>query len=124
MNVNVKRIKKRIRRIEAVLLAGIVFATSLSFSVSAMENSEQELIVEQEEESERKEGTEQEELVPAENTKTENNELEENETEGVSDQENEGEEDSPFLRVLAEEVPPPGFPEFVARTRHRRCRFL
>lgn len=86
MNTNITRLRKYIRRIEAMVLA-VIIATSLTYTVTAAENNlEQEEFIEQEEESE------QEDQETTENDDIENTDQEENGTEDSS--KNENEEDS------------------------------
>ncbi|MBQ0028733.1 MAG: hypothetical protein KBS96_09050 [Lachnospiraceae bacterium] len=80
---NFIRIKKIIRRIEAIVLAILIIATSFSYPVTAAETiTEQEGTIEQESESER------ESLEPTESTEVENSESEESsEDESVTEEE-------------------------------------
>ena len=80
---NFIRIKKIIRRIEAIVLAVLIIATSFSYPVTAAETvTEQEVTIEQEGESE------SESLEPTESTEVENSESEESsENESVTEEE-------------------------------------
>lgn len=108
MNINATKIKKYIRRIEAMVLAILIATTSVSYSVKAAENhTEQEIAIEQEEESEQQNlltsdntkiddiESEEKEEVPEEIKETETEEDSQNEDgEEVSEQENEDEEEA------------------------------
>lgn len=89
MNTNVTRIKRYIRRIEAMILAALIAASSLSYTVSAEEiNTQPEQAITQEKESE------QQKLLPGDDTKIDDIELEEKEEIPEEIKETEAEEDS------------------------------
>ncbi len=97
MKTTILRIKKCLRRIEAMALAAMIMASSLTYTVTSAENNtEQELVVKHEEESE------QDNLSPDINNSTENTGSEEKGTNEISEPES-GLEENPETKKESEE---------------------